>query len=139
MGGLPLQAVGSINPMSFVTIQGSFGVRQCTSGDYVIGVSQIGFDRPPGLINLYPNVAASYTDVAAVSGEELQINSLGDVCPVRLSTAGTGCAAGDLLCPDNTGAAIVAAGGANTQFGGRSFQVGLAGEIVQALVYFGKS
>ncbi len=137
LSNLPLQATAPILTSSFVAVSADFGCAPATAGQFSIAISQVGFDRPPGLINLYPGAAASYTDVAAASGEELQLFFLGDVAPVRLSTAGSGCVAGQFLQPDVTSQAI-ATTSSNQYFAAVALQGGNAGEIITCLVGFGK-
>jgi hypothetical protein len=129
LGNLPLQATGTISPSAFVSVSADHGVRQSSAAaDIPVGISQVGFDRPPGLVQLLPG--AVYTDIAAASGEELQIFFLGDVCGLRLGSGG--CSANQLLTSDASGRGVVAAGG--NYVGALAMQGGNVDDIIQVLV-----
>jgi hypothetical protein len=135
LSNLPVQAAGSIQPSTFVSIlaNNDFAVVQCTASSIMpLGISQVGFDRPPGLVQLLPG--ASYTDVAAASGEEFQIFFDSDVAPLRLGAGG--CQAGQLLVADGSGNGIV--GTTGQYYGALALQGGNSGEIIQVLVRVGK-
>jgi hypothetical protein len=128
LGNLPLQATGTVNPSTFVKVSADFGFAQATSSsDKPVGIAQVGFDRPPGISQLLPGV--SYTDVAAASGEEMQILFYGDVCGLRLGVGG--CVAGDILQADSTGRGVVASAGGYV--GALAMNGGNVDEIIQVL------
>src|SRR5271170_3546559 len=89
---LTCSPAGSILPMTFVCVDGTQGdylARQATaSGDVLIGVSQIGYDLPPGFIQAVSSGTATYTQVAAQPGEEFQAFHSGDVAPLVLGSGG---------------------------------------------------
>jgi hypothetical protein len=87
-----LIAGGNILPSVFCTMDGnSYEVVASVSGDHPIGISQVGTHDPPGV--------AGATAYAAVSGQELQVFTEGDVC---LLTVATGVTAGQFLMPGST-------------------------------------
>jgi hypothetical protein len=135
LSNLPVQAAGSIQPSTFVSLLAGndFGVVQCTASSIMpLGIAQVGFDRPPGLVQLLPG--AAYTDVAAASGEEFQIFYDSDVSPLRLGAGG--CANGQLLVADSSGNGIV--GTVGQYYGAIALQAGSQGEIIQVLIRVGK-
>lgn len=136
---VPSQA-GSINISSFVTIDGVQGddfCRQATAAtDLLIGISQVGYDLAPNLIQgLAPTI--SYTPWAAQPGEPMQIFTNGTVCPLVMGTGG--CTPGALLGTDANGHGIMVAPGSGTLYGAIAIAAANAGEITDVYKWMGKA
>lgn len=133
---------GSIKESSFVCvdgIQGDYLCRQATAtDDYPIGVSQVGFDLPPNLIDTLTSGAATYTQVAGQPGEPIQIFHGGDVAPVRLGSGGA--TAGAEITNDTAGLGVMIAPFTTNRFkGGIALQAGSQGEIIEVFLDAGRS
>jgi hypothetical protein len=124
-----LRAGGNISPAVFVKVSAAapHTCLQAGSGERVIGISQQGTKLPQGLLG----VSNTY---AAVAGDEVDFNGLGDV--TRLTLGSGGCAAGDLLVSDTNGCGVVASGvGTAVQWvGAVALEDGLVGEKVEVQV-----
>ncbi len=92
----------------------------------ILGVSQVGMKRTPGL-------AGSDVTIAAAQGDVIQLYGLGDIAPIQL---GGTVIRGDLLScngsTDGRALAVSQAAGTflNTECGGRALQSGTANQIV---------
>jgi hypothetical protein len=111
------RANGTIGPSKFVKIDTTADgmCLQATAGDPIIGISQVGMRRTPGL-------AGSDIAIAALAGEVIQVWGLGDVCPL---TFGGTVTRGDLLMSDANGNGITATG--TNECGARALQSGVSG------------
>ena len=135
---LPSYAIAAAQFVCMDGIQGDWLIRPCTgSGDIPIGVSQDAYDVSPNFISALSNGTATYTQVAAQPGEELQIFHSGDVCPLALGTGGA--TAGALMGFNSAGAAIQVAQGSGLWFGAVAMQAGNSGELIEVLTHFGKA
>ena len=130
----------SILPMQFVTfdgVAGDFLIRPATAAtDIPVGVSQVGYDVPPNLIQALSSNTATYTPVAAQPGEELACYTIGDIAPVVLGAAVT---AGSMITFNSSGLAVMAVPGAGSWFGGIAVQAGSTGGVIDIFVALGKS
>jgi hypothetical protein len=140
----PLNLIPSapILPSTFVCIdgvQGDFFCRPATgANDVPIGISQIGYDLPPGLIATLSQGTATYAQVAAQAGEQIEIFHSGTVCPLQLGAGG--CTAGALLGPNTSGQGIMVAQGSGAWFGAITQSSGNQGERVNfVLTHFGRA
>jgi hypothetical protein len=100
----------------------------------IIGVSQVGQKRTPGL-------PGSDVTIAAAQGDVLQIYTFGDVAPIQV--AGT-VIAGDLLKTNGTtdGKALAVAPStaySAVEVGGRALQAGVVGQLVMAAIFSRKA
>jgi hypothetical protein len=140
---MPIRALPSyqVLPMQFVCmdgIQGDFLIRPATgTNDIPIGVSQTAYDLPPNIISALSNGTATYTQVAAQPGEEIQIMHDGDVTPVVLGTGGA--TSGALMTYNSSGAAVMTYPGSGLWFGGVAMEAGNSGEVIDILTHFGKA
>lgn len=97
----------------------------------IIGVSQVGEKRTPGL-------PGSDVTIAAEQGDVIQIYSFGDVAPVQ---AGGTIIAGDLVSCNGTtnGKAIAVAPGNGAEIGGRALQAATTGQLFMVAIYSRKA
>lgn len=119
-------------------VQGDFLCRPATNNavDVPIGVTQDGYDIPPGLIAALSQGTATYTPVAAQPGEEVLIRSIGDIAPVLLGASAT---AGALISFNSSGGAIMVAPGSGVFYAGIAQQAGGVGGLINMLIQPGKS
>jgi hypothetical protein len=96
----PVRANGTIAPAVFVKMDTSADAMalQSTAGARIIGISQPGMKRAPGL-------PGSDITIAAQQGDQIMIFGVGDVC---LLTAGASFTRGDLLKSDGSGFGLTA-------------------------------
>lgn len=125
----PLTAGGNITTHSFVKLSTSADHTALQAGDneFVIGVSQVGTEDPPGVTG-----SGTY---AATAGKHLQIFGLGD-SNLLLRLGSGGCTRGDLLKSDASGNAVAAATTGTTvqNIGAIALESGSEGELVQVQV-----
>ena len=132
---------GSITPMSFVCIdgiQGNFMCRQATNnaattGDIPTGVSQVAQNIAPNLIYTLTQGITNPTAYAGNPGDQIQIFTSGDVCPIRLGA--NGATSGALLTNDTSGNAVMIAPFTSGRWrAGLCLQGGLQGDIVEMYI-----
>jgi hypothetical protein len=97
MGAPNFKASGTIAVSTFVKVSGSNTCAQAGSGDVPIGVAQEWANAAP--------ISGASTS-AAVSGDQVKVYGLGDICLLQSSTAGW--TAGDQLKPDSSGNGVAA-------------------------------
>jgi len=119
---LSLFATGTIEPSRFVTLSAlsNFYCKQSGSGDKPLGISQE-FSRLTPLPG-----AATY---AAVSGQEMGVYTIGQVCYL---TCGTAITHGDFLKPDVSGQALNAA--STDKYGAVALESGVSGSLIRVQV-----
>ena len=127
-----LVAGGTIRPHRFVKLDGSndFTGLEADANDIVIGISQVGGNRPP-LDDLVS------TNNAAIAGETFRLFGEGDICLIE---AGDTFAHGARLKSDNDGrgVAITTTGTTIQHFGARALEAATAvGQLVRAQVMIG--
>lgn len=130
MGNTPpnLIARGTIRPCRFVTLDASndFSVVESDANSQIIGISQEGSNYPPlNDLNL--------TDVAADSGDPIQIYGDGDTCLLQI---GGNVTRGNRLKSDadGQGVAIASTGTTIQQIGAVALQSGTSGQKIRVQV-----
>lgn len=125
--GPKFRAGGTIGPSLFVKLDTTADnqVLQGTANSKLIGVSQEGMKRTPGLPGSDTTIAAEITDEIDVFGE-------GDVC---MLTTGAAVVRGDWLQSDAAGKAIAAAGAGEHFVGAIALESAGAADVkIQAVV-----
>jgi len=127
--GPTFRASGTIAPMKWVNISGVRTVAQVDSAtaDMPFGLSQEGQKLTPG-------VTGSDTDVAAASGDQVQVIGPGNV---GLSKAGGTITAGDIVKPDANGDSVATGSTAATKYlnGGFALESAASGEYFEVYVF----
>ncbi len=123
--GVQFRAGGTIGPAVFVKLSTAADntVLQAGAGDPIIGISQVGQRRVPGL-------AGSDPTIAAIAGEFVEVFIIGDVAQL---TAGAAFTRGDFLMSDANGDGITAT--TVLEVGAVALQsAGAAGVLVNVLI-----
>ncbi len=137
---------GPVAPMVFVTVdgvQGNFMCRTATGTEFLIGISQTGASMTPNLINALQGGnnpvggALNPANQAGFPGDQIEINTVGVVAPVRVGSGGLHAA--DLVTNDASGFGVaLAAFTASRWMGGVAIQTGLQGDVVEVLIMPGR-
>lgn len=131
---ISLIASANVTPSTFVVYDpsNSYQVLQATGTAFPFaGISQKGTDIQGGIATA---IGATEPNLAAVSGEGLQVFIIGARCRVTIGSGG--CVPGQLLTSDVNGNAIVASSG--NYVGAQAQSLGISGDLVDVVVLFGK-
>lgn len=131
---ISLIASNNITPSTFVVYDpsNSYQALQATGASVPFaGIAQKFSDTQGGIAT---SIGAAEPNLASIPGEGLEVFILGGVC--RITVGSGGCIPGQLLTSDANGNAIVATTG--NYVGAQAQSLGIAGDLVDVVVVFGK-